>query len=238
MRKLHVVFVASTAMAAMPASAIEFMDTVWAGSGELGYVATTGNTDTSNLTAKLGLVNERERWRHSLGLEALKSEDDGETSAERYFAAWQSDYKFSEKAYMFGRLSYEDDKFSGYEYRTTETVGYGRHVLNTDTMKLDLEAGPGARQSKLETGNTENEMILRLAGRFAWQISANAKFTQDLSADIGEDTTVGKSVTAVQASIINNLAMKLSFTAKHTTDVPDDVDKTDTETAVTLVYDF
>ena len=45
--------------------------------------------------------------------------------------------------------------------------------------------GPGARQSKLETGGTENELIVRLAGRYAWQINDNAKFTQELSADIG-----------------------------------------------------
>ena len=84
----------------------------------------------------------------------------------------------------------------------------------------------------------QNELILRLAGRYAWQISESAKFTQELSADIGEDSTIGKSVTALQADIMSNLAMKVSFTAKHTTDVPDGVDKTDTETAVTLVYGF
>ena len=130
------------------------MGTEWAGSGELGFVSTSGNTDTSNLTARLGLVNERDKWRHSLGLEALNTESDGETTAERYFAAGQSDYKISEHDYLFGRLSYEDDKFSGYEYRATETVGYGRRVLNADNMTLDLEAGPGARQSKPEIGNT------------------------------------------------------------------------------------
>jgi putative salt-induced outer membrane protein YdiY len=32
--------------------------------------------------------------------------------------------------------------------------------------------------------------------------------------------------------------MKLSYTVRHTSEVPDDVDKTDTETAVTLVYGF
>ena len=239
MQKFNVVFsAAALAAASLPAGAVEWWGSQWTGSGEAGYVATTGNTDTSNLVAKLGVTNERAKWRHTLNLEALNSEDDGNTTAERYFASWQSDYKLSERDYLFGRLAYEDDKFSGYDYRTTEAIGYGRRVLDTETMKLDLEAGPGARQSKLEGGGTEKEMILRLAGRYAWQISEHARFTQDLSSDIGEDATITKSVTALQADVMGNLAMKLSYTVTHTSDVPDDIDKTDTETAVTLVYGF
>ncbi|MCO6413053.1 MAG: DUF481 domain-containing protein [Thiogranum sp.] len=238
MRKLHGLILASTITAAAPASALEFRGTEWTGAGEIGYVATTGNTDTSNLTARLGVTNERDHWRHKLALEALNTEDDGNTTAERYLAAWQTDYKFSEHEYLFGRVAYEDDKFSGYEYRITETVGYGRRVLNRSNMTLDLEAGPGARQSKLEDGNTENEFVARIAARYAWQISEHATFTEDLSSDIGEDATITKSITGLQARINGNLAMKLTFTVENTSDVPDGVDKTDTETAVTLVYGF
>lgn len=184
------------------------------------------------------MTNERDHWRHNLALEALNSEEDDDTIAERYLATWQSDYKFSEHEYLFGRVAYEDDKFSGYEYRVTETVGYGRRVLDRSNMTLDLEAGPGARQSKLEDGNTENEFVTRLAARYAWQISEHAKFTEDLSSDIGKDAAITKSVTGLQAKINGNLAMKVTFTVENTSDVPDGVDKTDTETAVTLVYGF
>lgn len=238
MRKLHGLILASTISAAAPASALEFRGTEWKGAGEIGYVATTGNTDTSNLTARLGVTNERDHWRHNLALEALNTQDDGDTTAERYLATWQSDYRFSENEYLFGRVAYEDDKFSGYEYRITETVGYGRRVLDRRNMTLDLEAGPGARQSKLEDGNTENEFVARLAAHYAWQISEHAKFTEDLSSDIGEDATITKSVTGLKAKINGNLAMKVTFTVENTSDVPDGVDKTDTETAVTLVYGF
>jgi putative salt-induced outer membrane protein len=238
MYNLHGLFLVAALAAVPPASALEYRGTEWKGAGEIGYVATSGNTDTSNLTVKLGVTNERDHWRHNLALEALNTEDDGDTTAERYLATWQSDYKFSEHEYLFGRIAYEDDKFSGYEYRVTESIGYGRRVLNRENMTLDLEAGPGVRQSKLEDGNTEHEFVARVAGRYLWQISENAKFTEDLYSDVGEDATITKSVTALQSKINGNLAMKLTFTVKHTSDVPDDVDKTDTETGVTLVYGF
>jgi putative salt-induced outer membrane protein len=218
--------------------AIEFMGSDWKGEGEFGYVATSGNTDTANLKARLGLVNERDMWRHSAMLEALNTSDSDTTTAERYAASWQTDYKFTEFDYIFGRIQYETDKFSGYDYRVSEILGYGRRVLHRDDMTLDLEAGPGARQSKLDTGESENEVILRLAGRYAWKITEQSRFTQDLSFDIGEDATISKSVTAVQASIVGNLSMKLSYTVENVSDVPPGVKKTDTETAATLVYSF
>lgn len=220
------------------ALAIEFMGSDWKGEGEFGYVDTSGNTDTTNLKARLGLVNERDMWRHSAMLEALNTSDNEVTTAERYAASWQTDYKFAEFEYLFGRLQYETDKFSGYDYRTSEIFGYGRRVLHRDDMTLDLEAGPGARQSKLETGESENEVILRLAGKYAWQITEQSRFTQDLSFDIGEDATISKSVTAVQASIVGNLSMKLSYSVENVSEVPPGVKKTDTETAATLVYSF
>jgi putative salt-induced outer membrane protein len=220
------------------ALAIELMNSEWKGEGEFGYVATSGNTDTSNLKARLGLVHERDKWRHSGLLEALNTSDDEVTTGERYAATWQSDYKFREFEYVFGRLHYETDKFSGYDYRVSEVVGYGRRVLHRPDMTLDLEGGPGARQSKLETDGTEREMILRLAGNYAWKITPHSRFTQTLAFDIGDDTTVTKSVTALQAKIVDNLSMKLSYTVENTSSVPADVKNTDTETAATVVYSF
>ena len=220
------------------ALAIEVIGSEWKGEGEFGYVATSGNTETSNLKARLGLVHERDKWRHDAKLEALNTSDRDVTTGERYAAIWQTDYKFTEFDYSFGRIHYETDKFSGYDYRVSETVGYGRRVLRRPDMTLDLEAGPGARQSKLETGAVEKELMLRLAGKYAWDITAQSRFTQDLSFDIGEDTTITKSVTAVQAMIIGDLSMKLSYTLENVSNVPAGVKNTDSETAATLVYAF
>lgn len=218
--------------------AFEIVGSVWAGEGELGYVATTGNTETSNLKARLRLLNERDHWRHKALFEALNTSDRDVNTGERYSASWQSDYKFNEFDYMFGRLEYQTDKFSGYEYRVSEVIGYGRRVLNRDAMTLDLEAGPGARQSELETGGREDEMILRLAANYLWRITDRSRFTQDLSFDVGEDATITKSVTAVEATIIGDWSMKLSYTVESVSDVPAGVEKTDTETAAALVYSF
>lgn len=232
------VILAHALTAATPTAAVEVLGTNWSGAGEFGYVATSGNTDTQSMSAKISLANERARWRHTLNLDALNSSDSDTTTAERYAGDWQTDYKFTEFDYIFGRLSHETDKFSGYDYRSSETAGYGRRVLRTESVTLDLEAGLGARQSKLMDDGTEHETIGRFAGRYAWQISPNAKLTEKLSTEIGGDATVTRSVTALQADIIGNLAVKLSYTVENTSDVPPGTKKTDTETMASLVYKF
>lgn len=210
----------------------------WKGDAEVGLLSTTGNTKTRSFTAKGEIVNNRDRWRHTVKLEALNSAEKGNTTAERYFVSGKSDLKL-DGGYIFGLVTYENDRFSGFNYRVAETLGYGHTVIKTEPVTLDLEGGVGARQSRvITTGEEQNEGLIHLSGHLAWKISASALFTQELTSDIGEKATITKSVTALKTQIIGALASKVSFTAEHTSHVPAGVTKTDTETAVTLVYSF
>lgn len=210
----------------------------WKGSVELGIVNTTGNTETKTTSAKAKAATETEKWRHTITYESLNSSDQGVTTAERYAINGQSDYKLDKKNFFFAMINYEEDKFSGYEYRMTEAVGYGRRVLEEPNLSLDLEIGPGARQSKPDTGSTENESTVRGAAKLVWKISKTSTFTEDLSTDVGDDNTITKSVSALTAQINGSLATKITYTVKNSSEVPVGVKKTDTETAVTLVYNF
>jgi len=226
---------ASTGNASDP----QVIDNSWKGNVELGIVSTTGNTETETINAKAKAVTEREKWRHTVFLESLNSSNGDDTTAERYVVNGQSDFKFGQHNYFFVMINYENARFSGYDYRVNEALGYGRRVIGKAALTLDLEIGPGARQSKLDSGDREDEFTLRGAAKLAWKISDTSTFTTNLSVDKGEDTTVTKSVTALTAQINGRLATKITYTIKNTSDVPtDNIEKTDTETAVTLVYSF
>lgn len=223
--------------AATPAMA-EDAPKPWKGEAGLGVVATSGNTETTTVKAYAGVVYEKEKWRHTGKFDALNSSDAVRTTAERYMLSGKSDYKFDELNYMFGLVGYENDRFAGFDYRLSEVVGYGRRVINQSNLTLDLEAGPGARQTKFKTGDSDNELIGRVAGNLLWKLSPTASFTENLTSEIGSKAAITRSVTALTAQLAGNLAMKLSFTARHISDVPVAVKKMDTETAVTLVYGF
>lgn len=210
----------------------------WKVSAEIGYVATSGNTQTETLNAKGNAAYDGDTWRHTGEVTALKASDNNITTAEKYTTFYQVDYKIKDPNFLFGNVNYENDKFSGFEYRATESIGYGRRLVGEEDLTLDVEIGPGARQSKPDVGKTQHEAIVRGAVKLAWQISETSKFTEVLTVESGEDVTITKSVTGLSSKINGYLSMKITYTYKNTSEVPIGLDETDTETAVTLVFNF
>lgn len=221
----------------------------WKSSVELGFIRTTGNTETQTTAVKADATYEVDKWRHNVHAEGYGQQskaDTGDTvvSAERYEISGKTDYKFSELDYIFGLVKLQKDRFSGFEYDHVVTAGYGRKLIKQDDMELDLEIGPGARFFKVDPApgvpdpGSESEAVLRLAGKYWWAITGTSKFTQELSTDIGETITSSQSITGLQANINSTLALKFTYTVRHKTKVPDGNEKLDTETAMTLVYSF
>ncbi|MFW6081433.1 MAG: DUF481 domain-containing protein [Desulfosalsimonas sp.] len=220
----------------------------WQAEAELGYLMTSGNTETQNLNTKLGATREGTRWRHNLHAEALYSSEededtgDDETTSQKFLLSGKTNYKFSKasSAYLLGL--YEDDRFSGYDYQATVSAGYARQFVKTDRMELSGEIGPGYRYSKLKddeaSDEDEGEVILRVGGFFSYRLGEASVFSQEVSVAAGDEKTITRSTTALRSRIAGNLAMKASYSIKHTSAVPPDTEKTDTETAITLVYSF
>jgi len=192
-------------------------------------------------------VHEVADWRNLADFLSVYSEADEETTAERYRATGETNYKFAEYQYWYLRGNYEDDRFSGYDFQSSVTTGYGNRVWqpSEDTF-LQLSIGAGYRFNKLEevdpeTGSRdEDQAIARFAGRFDFELSENALFRQELSAETGleENNTISESITSVQANLIGELALKLAYRVKHTTDAPPGSESTDTETSISVLYGF
>jgi len=212
----------------------------WEAEIELGIINTTGNTESQTISSKAMGEYNVERWRHKANLESLVSSDTSGTSAERYLIAEKSDYKFTgDIAYVFTQVDYEADRFSGYNYRSTIALGYGRKLIKQDNLNLEAEIGGGYRQSEISTNSDISEETLsRAAANLKWKITSHSSFRESVSVDIGSDATITKSVTALKSQVNGNLATKLTYTVKNTSDVPVGIEKTDTETAFTLVYNF
>lgn len=218
----------------------------WEGEAELGVLITSGNTEETNTNGRLGLLHEVVKWRNEVEFRSVYSEADEETTAERYRATGETNYKFDERHYWFVRGSHEDDRFSGYDYQSSATTGYGNRVWRSGELSfLDLSVGGGYRYNRLEEpdseGNrVEEESIARLAGQFDYALSGNALFRQKLSTEIGldENNTISESETSVQATVVGNLSMKAAYLVKHVSDEPEESDSIDTETSLSVLYGF
>jgi len=210
----------------------------WSGKATLGYLATSGNTENSTLKSGFELGYATGKWTHLATAKAINSSENEVTTAEAYELGWKSEWDLSERDFLFGRLQWRKDRFAGFDTQFSQTVGYGRHLIDTEEHNLSAEVGAGARQSELADGTTDNETILRGGLNYAWQFSDTAKFTQDLTIEAGGNNTYAESISAISASLIGELALVASYTIKHNTDVLAPLEKTDTYTALSLEYAF
>lgn len=212
--------------------------TPWSGSAALGILATSGNSDTMNANLDLGLNYDVDKWHHTFGAAAAGADSNSVTTAERYKVGYKAKYDFTEFDYVFGLLSYEKDKFSGYDQQTTEAIGYGRRIINEDKQVLNLEAGAGFKQNELRNNTSEDSAIVRLGGDYLWKFSETAQFTQVLAIERGSDNTYAESISAVKATLMENLGLVFSYTIKNNSEVPAGSEKSDTFTAISLEYGF
>lgn len=213
------------------------------GSASIGYVGTTGNTESQTFDAQLEYILRRGEWTHNFQAQGFYAEQESEVNGERYFLKAKSDYKIDGDDYLFVQASYTDDRFTGYDYQATASTGYGHYFYDSDDLTLDTYAGIGYRYSTIaedEIVDEENEaeVMLTLGEDFKWQFSETSKITQLLQSEIGEELTVTRFEVGLVSQLIGRLATKIAFQARHISEVPPDRENTDTQTSVSLVYEF
>ena len=219
--------------------------------GEFGFIFATGNTETTSASAGLTLKQELEKWSNEFAFNGLykqdqvtvgegaDAEDVDQTTAQKIFASGQGNYKLDNpdhRIFVFG--SYEDDRFSNFKSQSTVAVGWNQKVWENETSSFDYSIGPGYSFAETQAGEDFDSAILRGAFNFTRTISETSKFTQTFSTEIGADNTKSRAESALTAQIAGALSMKLSIRLDHNSDVADDLENLDTETAVTLVYSF
>ena len=210
----------------------------WAGKASLGYLATSGNTENSTLNTNFELGYTADKWAHLAEAFAINASENEITSAEAYELRWKSERKLTDADFLFGRLQWRKDQFGGYATQFSQTIGYGRRLIDNDQHKLNAELGAGLRQSETQLGFKDDETIFRGGLYYKWQFSETAEFRQDLTTEVGENNTYSESVTAIAAKLVGDLALVASYTIKNNSDVPLLTEKTDTYTALSLEYSF
>ena len=218
----------------------EVLDTSWKGIGELGFVSTSGNTDTESLNVRLEFTKESENWRYKLGGTALTSSKNGTKDAKRYTADLQTDRKLSEKSYLFAAYRYDADKFGAYDPQQSITTGYGRQLMKSDRHELNGEVGIGYKKLKeTVSGDTSSEMIGRFLLDDVWIITPSTAWNNRVLVEAGSDNTFTQFNTGLVVSMNERFALKLGWEYRHNSEIPVGVtDKTDTTTTANLVYNF
>ncbi len=171
-------------------------------------------------------------------------------TAEHYFGSAQADYKLNEDHRgLFVFASYEENKFTSYDYQATLSAGYTDRLFKTEKTEFNYNIGPGMSFVKAkddpETDIDESEerksAIVRIAADFTWDISKSSVFKQSFASDYApgsEDNTKTRSETSLLSKINSTFSMKLAYIATHNSVVEADDKNLDTETSVSLVYSY
>jgi putative salt-induced outer membrane protein len=210
----------------------------FSGRAALGYLSTTGNSETESLNANFLMGWNYAPWHHRFSGLAVRSSTASVTTAQAYGLSWKTNSDITETAYWFGLLAWDRDEFSAYDQQIREAAGYGRHFISTERHALSGEVGIGARQADLRDGASQDETILRLSGDYLWNISETSSFNQTLSIESGEDNTYLEAKSSLSANIRDNLALVVSYTIKSNSDVLPGTERTDTFTAISVEYSF
>jgi putative salt-induced outer membrane protein len=209
------------------------------GSAALGYLSTSGNTETTNGNGSFKVDWDLDGpWTHTWTALAITARTSDVTTAKAYAAGYKGARDINERSYLFAAGDWRQDRFSGFDRQATETVGYGNKLFETQRQVFSIEGGAGAKQSDLTDGTEFDEAIVRGALDYLLRISENAEFNQRLLLEQGDENRYTESTSALKARIVGNVALVLSFVIKSNSDVPVGVQNTDRFTAISVEYAF
>lgn len=211
---------------------------LWHGGAELGGYLTTGNTHDTGVSGAVDLSRETLRWRHKVHLAADYKKSAGLVSREHYLAAYEPNFKFSPRGYVYGAAQYEADRFLGYTSRYSASLGAGYSAIRKSGVSLDLELGPAYRDTAFTDGTTESSVAARGSLDFDWKLSKTISLSQDASAYVQHYNSTISSTTALSAKLIGPLAARLSYIVQYESMPPVGRVGTDTTSRASLAYSF
>lgn len=211
----------------------------WEGKARLGAALSSGNSDN----AGVGLAFEAERaagdFTHKLTGYADIGRANGVLNQKRWGAAYKLDYNFSDRSYSYGRLAYDEDEFSGFDYRLFAGAGLGHFLSKSERLTWKLEGGPGFQYSPVDdTREVQQELALYAASETDWTIRDGWVFEQDVTVTWTDPTTTITSVTALTTALTDAIATGVSFNYRYETNPPPDRVNTDTVLRANLTYGF
>ncbi len=210
----------------------------WSGTASLGFLSTSGNTNTTSYNTAFKISYAKNKWTHAFDAAANGADESDTATAEAYQADWKSSYDVSEHNYLFGLVAWRKDRFSGVSEQLSESIGYGRRIIDTPAHLLNAEIGAGYRDADLSDNTSESGAIGRLGLDYKWTFSETSNFAQNIAVEAGSDNTYIESISAVRAKLLGDFAIVFSYTVRHNTDVPVGSEKNDKLTAISLELAF
>jgi putative salt-induced outer membrane protein len=222
----------------------------WTGKAELGVMVSSGNSEATSANTKFDMSHEADKWRHAVYFGALYGENATFSTAERYEARYQADYKINDRLSWFGALRGEKDRFSGFAHQATVSTGAAYKFIDSPDTKLSGSVGVGYRVLQNEIliktpagevidrieGESQDEPVVTLGSAFEHNFNERTKISNKLLVEWGADNTAMQDDISLQVSMTDTLALAVGVGVRYNTDPPPLSEDTDLLTTINLVY--
>jgi putative salt-induced outer membrane protein len=213
----------------------------WDAEFSLGANLSSGNNDSSRLEAALKAVRTTELDKLTFGLQGEVGQNEGETNAQRAEAVADYQRDIDPTWYWYINAKGEHDDIAGLDYRVTVGPGLGWHIIQTDTISLDLEGGPAWVAEQLEGGPLEHSLRGRIAQHFEWRFSKAAKLYQELEflenlQDFDDWILVGE--IGIESNLTETLSLRVSAEDRYDNEPAEGRQRNDIFLKSAVVYKF
>lgn len=235
---------------------------------ELGYVQTSGNTDTKSGTLDFTGKKSWEKSSLQLDVDYLYGEENGIENSNKLESELNYDYKVADHFALNYLVGYKDDKFSGFNYQFYTGPGVKYKAIENDAHKLSFQFNAlYSRDSQMDKfydalgeeikypyvdpskdlavstvpGITDEYGSFLLKGDYSWKITDSFKFLQMLSYRIdAEDSDIYfiNSKTGVESKISDVFSMGVNYKVAYVNTPPAGNERTDKTFTVSLIIDY
>jgi len=208
----------------------------------LAYVATAGNTETTNFGSSFEANRRPDPWGIEIFATYDRSEDGDELQSERTFGGVRGKRSLGEHWEYFAGVTAERDEFAGIDPRYVVSSGGTYRALLGPAHFLDFDLGlTWTDVDRLPPGEDESFAGALVGGEYRWEINDHAAFDQRLTwfpnFDEGSDWRL-ESFTSLESSLNEWLALRLGYDLRFQNEPVGDRDDTDTTARVSVVVNF
>ncbi|MDF1880428.1 DUF481 domain-containing protein [Sulfurimonas sp. MAG313] len=215
-------------------------DTAYITHTELGYVDTSGNTNTTS--ASLDSMGKKSWEEHSVQLDVdyLYGKQDGIENNNKLDTAFNYDYSFKKSISFNYLLGYKNDKFSGFDYQVFTGPGIKHQTIENDTHNLAFQSNILYSQDSV-LNETLNYTSLLIKGDYTYNVTKSFKFIQMLSYRVNVEETNAyfiNSKTSFISKISDIFSMGINYKIDYANTAPAGKVRTDKVLTASLIIDY
>ncbi|MCX7646600.1 MAG: DUF481 domain-containing protein [Rhodobacteraceae bacterium] len=210
----------------------------WSGSFALGLSATSGNTDSGDLSFAGRFQHGAGPWNHTIGIGAEFAEDNGVRNRESVFATYDVNRYLNERFYLFGLGSATYDGFASNELDLFLGGGPGYRVVQTEDLAWRVQAGPGVRHIRDQAGESTTDLAAVASSRFYRALTGSAFLTNDTDVLWSDTNTLLRNDLGVNFRMTDRLSTRVSYRTDWNSDPLPGLRSTDNRLGVSLVMGF